>query len=191
MGCDIHLFVERFESGAWRCLPPPRTDTNWRFGRVGAESGGGLYSLLVPNADPGVVAVWDEEYERKYRYLASWWQLRAYHVFGMLAGVRRVNACNRDCQIDDPRGLPPGASEPFRGEVERDDRFGHSHSWVRLDELLESMELCTESCPSAEWDDLVAGDGQRPCEWFWEFVRDELVPLGDPSEIRVVFFFDS
>lgn len=56
-------------------------------------------------------------------------EFRNYSMFGLLAGVRRVDAG----QISEPRGLPEDASEATASLV--DDNDLHSQSWLMLDEL--------------------------------------------------------
>jgi hypothetical protein len=122
---------------------------------------------------------------------------RDYGLFGFLADVRNYS---HSPVIAEPRGLPDDVSPEMRTEC---DEWGdcHSTSWLTLAELL------AYDYDQVFWDRRVTkgnngaaladeGEGRHlPLREFlgpWYFGQlDELTRLGDPSSVRIVFWFDS
>jgi len=126
-----------------------------------------------------------------------------YGLFGFLADVRNHS---HSPVIAEPRGLPDDADLlPF----EREEALWcdyHSHSWLTLAELLAYDydqvfwdRRVTKQRPNGVWDGAALadeGEGAHPTlrEFLGEhyFRRlDDLSKLGDPQDVRVVFWFDN
>jgi hypothetical protein len=96
---------------------------------------------------------------------------RNYRLFGVLAGVRDSWVT----PIDEPRGLPSDVSKEVRFAT--DINSDHSHSWFLLQELWE-----------VDWksyEDGIYGFG------IFLKMLERLKQLGDPSDVRIVFWFGS
>lgn len=161
MGCDIHSFVEIRAEGQW-------------------EHADGT---LFPNAE------YQGEASAPFPY-------RDYGLFGFLADVRNYSYSP---VIAEPRGLPADVSAPVRAEY-GDDDWWHSASWLTVAELLGfDYDQVFEDLRSAAWPGPVSvtpGQGERVTlreflgEGFFERLG-ELAQLGDPNNVRVVFWFDN
>jgi len=103
----------------------------------------------------------------------DWYEGRNYTLFGVLAGVRGGEA-----QIDDPRGVPDNMSNTVDEIHWAGAPDIHSHSWFTLKELLDH-----------NWTQY--HDEYQSCEHFVVDTLNRLKALGDPAEIRVIFWFDS
>lgn len=108
MGCDIHFYVERRESGAWV------TCDIWE-----EEDG----SLHVPYEKSFY-------HDRNYDLFAILANVRNGYGF---AGIKTGGGFN---PIAEPRGVPDDACAEYKATVERWEGDGHSHSWFTVDELL-------------------------------------------------------
>lgn len=101
---------------------------------------------------------------------------RNYYLFSILAGVRSYD--NAYEPICNPRGLPSGLSKEVEDECERWDVDGHSQSYFTLAELLEI-------------------DWQKNENWrnatgrFVLHTLHRMRQLGDPENVRCVFWFDN
>jgi hypothetical protein len=122
---------------------------------------------------------------------------RNYGLFGFLADVRNYS---HSPVIAEPRGLPDDVSPELRAEY---DEWGdcHSTSWLTLAELL------AYDYDQTFWDRRVtkgnngaalADEGEGRHLTLREFLAssyfaqlDYLAKLGDPSTVRVVFWFDN
>jgi len=168
MGCDIHLHVEKRVNGEWE-----ETECN--------------------NVYDG----------------------RNYTLYAALAGVRNYD---RFTPIAEPKELPKDVSAEVYNESERWGCDGHSHSWLTLTELLNfdwSQKIKITRMVSAESRRQYLENGITPnawCSWTntegwdsleWEeslaeycneFINEfipELQKLGNPDEVRIVFWFDN
>jgi hypothetical protein len=111
---------------------------------------------------------------------------RDYTMFGLFAGVRSGEVD----PISEPRGLPEDVSAEVRdqpgAEPHPADWGWHTHSWLTLAEV-----------QSVDYDQPVMGwaGGHEPLrEYLGDWYRrdlDALANLGDPSDVRIVFWFDS
>lgn len=131
------------------------------------------------------------------------WDFRSYSVFGWLAGVRNYSAVE---PLTEPRGFPADASEPVREDFEKWKMDAHTPSWLTLAELLavdyeaevNDRRVTRQIAPNA-WDGGCTGEPEEgtrePLREFLgvAFMRDlaYLVELGDPENVRVVFWFDN
>lgn len=114
---------------------------------------------------------------------------RDYNVFGFLAGVRNPFYCQ---QIHPLKGLPDDSewinSKLIKQRFEKDKNY-HSHSWLTLKELLKFNynksigRIKNEMGGKLTYREHL-GDG---------FFKDleVLKTLGNPEDVRVVFWFDS
>ena len=99
---------------------------------------------------------------------------RDYSLFAALAGVRNSYGVN---PVSSPRGLPDDACYEVKREAATWSTDAHSHSWLTVKELLSyHMKKKTK----------YGLDGQ-----FWETTMPELVWLGEPEDVRIVFWFDN
>lgn len=106
-------------------------------------------------------------------------QERNYELFGFLAGVRG----DIPCAFGGRRGVPYDMS-PEVYEQYLKSRYGyHSHSWVLLRELLD-VDYDTQLTLYGTTLRVQFGD-----EYFEAL--DELKILGDPEDVRIIFWFDS
>lgn len=100
---------------------------------------------------------------------------RNYQVFGFLAGVRQ----RLIPPISQPRGLPADVSASVKASAADWDLDGHSHSWLSLEEL-----------NAVDYDALEASPEYGLGEQFYRHLA-VLRTLGDPKNVRVVFWFDN
>jgi hypothetical protein len=168
MGCDIHPYAEVRSGGQW----------HWAHN-------------IDPNHDPAHPWEMDEVFpDRNY----AW--------FGFLADVRNYS---HSPVIAEPRGLPDDVSPEL---IDKFDPLGwaHSHSWLTLAELLAYDydqiiwdRRVTKQTGSNSWDGAaLADEGEGRHLPLREFLGQRffdrialLSVLGDPQDVRVVFWFDS
>lgn len=236
MGCDIHLYVEKWENGAWKSADKWRR-SDW------ASEGDERYDELVVN------------------YPDRFYQGRNYDLFAILANVRNgegfagVVTGRGYNPISMPRGLPEDVCAEVKKDSDNWGIDGHSHSWLLVQELLDYDWTQTtkrfgvlnleEFIDWSRWDrrmgnwpnsfsgdvfgpelrivDMDEGDAlivkydlfkQREvpkakeldgvyvrCQWdtpyykgvrhFWGETIPRLLHLGDPKNVRIVFWFDN
>ncbi len=114
MGCDIHLYVEARENGAWVSKDKwtPDEPEEGEAPRVRVDYHNRIYSG------------------------------RNYNLFAILANVRNgygFAGCDTGdgfVPISDPKGLPHDVSDLVRAESDAWDSDGHSHSWHAVADLL-------------------------------------------------------
>ena len=176
MGSDIFLWVEkRSPSGEWSVVPPS-----------GENRPGWL-------RDPEMRAQLDEMGLPK-----ETWELgKNYNLFAILADHRnhRGNARFTEHVISPPRGFPDDVSDDLLADATR--MFGDladreeqldallgdavAPSWVTLEELL-----------AVDWNAATHGEGVvGEGGDFESILRDQIVPIGPPDQVRLVFYFDS
>ena len=136
-----------------------------------------------------------ESYDTNYQkwiYQGSGYEDRSYVTFAVLAGVRNYMNLEHisESRGEGPelRGIPEDCSEELVGRY--DDADYHSRHWLSLKELLEydwdmvdATVAFTDKMP-------ITIDGSY-FEGFLTFIREELVPLGEPDKVRIVFCFDN
>ncbi|HEX6053757.1 MAG TPA: hypothetical protein VFZ21_31020 [Gemmatimonadaceae bacterium] len=168
MGCDIHLFVEkRDESGAWK-LVAVRSPCHWCNGSGRDREDRECYKCKGTKEVRG----YDD---------------RDYRTFAALADVRNYFE-PEITPICHPKGFPSDMSpelDSIRLERVADDdaleaEYGeywigdHSYSWLTVAELL----------------DYQPGEWRESAVFFARFLP-ELVKVGKPSDVRIVFGFDN
>lgn len=176
MGTDIHMYIERRNpDGSWRTVAPPEPPLGLQ--RFGFWGPGECFYVIkccgsrnadgpCTGKDCGVCLGTGRD--------IRWYHARNYDVFAILTGTVRNYNCISGI-VPEPRGVPADVSESVRiGYL-----WDHSAGWLTLDEVL-----------SFDW--LPFGWPKYPgVNSFLEFVREYLVPLGDPKDTRLVFGFDS
>ncbi len=174
MGCDIHSLAQVYN------------DTTGEWDNAGD---------VFPADD------FDREYHGK-EFASYPFPYRNYGLFGFLADVRNYARCT---PLAEPRGLPEG----FEHGYESDGDFycdNHSASWFLLSELLafdydQTFEnrRCTKQLAENIWTGAgVAEVGEGYQQTYRELVGkaffeslDVMKTLGDPTKVRVVFWFDN
>lgn len=172
MGCDIHLFVEKYD---YENLynSPGKTKQEIRNEDIeqilDIDNSKTKFKKWV-SADEWEL---DENDGYSYWYNKPFYSGRNYYLFNILAGVRSYG--ETELMITEPKGVPDDASEAYKYMVEQWDGDAHSHSYFLLDELLK--------CDWSKYD-------EQNVDYFYHKLL-ELKNIGDPSEIRIVFFFDN
>jgi len=99
---------------------------------------------------------------------------RNYTTFCLFAGVR----CREGMPtLAAAKGLPADVSGPVREASDLMDSDGHSHSWLTLRELLDGADAI------AQCRDWMGGQ--------FDAHLDVLKTLGEPDDVRIVFWFDN
>jgi len=127
---------------------------------------------------------------------------RDYGMFGFLADVRNHSEVP---PIAQPRGLPEDASAHVR-ELDDDGSWGHSASWLSIDELAgfdyeQTFEdrRVRRQLPSGVWDGAATAEpGGGRVTTFRDFLGesyfrdlDRLKAMNETRPTRVVFWFDN
>lgn len=224
MGCDIHDYVEIMKDGKWQHY-------DWR-----AEFQDGTYDDGSPKHN------WEKILDHPL-YIG-----RNYNLFAVLANVRNgrgfagVPTGVGFKPICGPRGLPDNVSQDIAQESDSWGVDGHSHSWLKLDELLDydwngqstqqfgvvsidEYRQYKENGKPFSWSDDVWGSKIKKISnlemdkflengfpnddlhyythiiWeesyrdavgkYWFNVMEYLKTLGEPDEVRLVFWFDN
>ena len=142
MGCDIHLYTERFVDGAWHVLVPPKRDLE-RWPMTPEELARGRDDYSSPFWGPFGCMYTDRCCDQEGipcvdakcpKCLGTgnrlhWYQKRNYAVFGVLAGVRGPDNSK---PIRKPRGMPKDVSHVVRDHHSWD----HTPSWLTVDEVM-------------------------------------------------------
>ncbi len=124
---------------------------------------------------------------------------RSYGLFGFLAGVRNYSEAE---PIAKERGVPSDLSPEVSESNESWDSDGHSHSWVSLKELLDfdyekkfhDMRVTRDGNGAARARSLDEAEHTTYREFLGHGYfkdLDELKELGDPANVRIVFWFDN
>ena len=211
MGCDIHMYAEKRNSktGKWELLVDKFLD-DYKLAYI-INYISKLYGLddketnkVVLNYFKGVkpknkldlhiygelskVVTDDPEFE--------WWQQteggkfahpknsepymgRNYNLFGVLGNVRNYD--NLDPIFSD-RYIPNDTSKEICDMVDSWDIDGHSHNYLYLDEIIDSVYY---NMSDDELNEI--GVGTR----FFRGAVDSLLELGNPEDIRIIFWFDN
>lgn len=177
MGCDIHSFAEVKRNDKWEEV----TDS------------------IFP------------DYEGKTSEVFNY---RDYSLFAFLAGVRNYDCCT---PLDEPKGLPYdseklktlvdyGYSTKVELKQDLEENDYHSYSWLTLKELLDfdynktfwNRRICKQMSLTCWFGIELAEEGEGKIisysdnlgESYFEII-DILKTLGEPENVRVVFWFDS
>lgn len=184
MGADIHSFAEVRTNGKWN--------------KVG---------------DHFTLSDFDKEYYKKDKSDSPFdWQ--SYSMFGFLADVRNYDCCE---PISPPKGLPIDSEylneevEDFWGGkstllAEAKDNDYHSYSYLTLKELLDfdydkvfwNRRVTKQTGPNSWSGAALAEEGEGTHVTYRENLGEhfflhleELKTLGDPDDVRIVFWFDN
>ena len=172
MGCDIHSYAEVRKDGKWE---------------------------LVGDIFPA------DDFEHKYHkrdFMNAPFRCRSYRLFGFLANVRNYSKVPF---LSDHRNIPDDSSlhAKYDNEWGYD---GHSASWLSLKEMLDfdynqtfEDRRCTKQTSPNVWDGAALADiGEGEMTTYKDFLPEEyfrsldvLKTLGDPEDVRVVFWFDN
>lgn len=186
MGCDIHSFAERKRNGKWEKVEE------------------GFIELSQFAKD------WQKKEKGNEPF--DW---RSYSMFAFLAGVRNYDCCE---PISEPKGLPDD-SEYLNSIYDEDAFYGvsttnkqdieecyHSCSYLTLKELLDfdytktfwNRRVTKQTSPNSWNGASLAEEGEGEIvsyrdnlgEGFFKEL-EELKTLGEPENVRVVFYFYS
>lgn len=170
MGCDIHSFAER------------RNRKTGKWEKVG-------YHFTLSD--------WEKEYYKKDKgeHPFDW---RSYSMFAFLAGVRNYDHCE---PISEPKGLPNDISDDVKEEYERWIYDAHSASFLTVKELLDfdyDEVFWNRRVMKNNNGASLAEEGEGSHVTYREnlgesfFIHlNELKELGNPEDVRVVFWFDN
>jgi len=100
-------------------------------------------------------------------------------LFGALAGVRDYDM---DIISDFAKGLPVDVSTEVCGISDEWGIDGHSHSYLTVKELIDSKYY---KMSEKELYDIGMGD------FFFKQVVNTLLSMGNPKDVRIVFWFDN
>ena len=174
MGCDIHAYVEVKKNGEWEYLVDD----------------------IFPADD------YDKEYYHK-DFTNDPFPNRNYGLFGFLADVRNYS-CVEPLSL--PKGTPEDASLFVKSENDGWGIDAHSHSWFTLAELLSAKydemiwdkRVTRELRPGFFSGACEANDGEGEHLTLREFlgseyfeVLDVLNKIGNPEDVRIIFWFDN
>lgn len=173
MGCDIHSHAERRVNGKWEKVYNAFTLDDFAKEYYGREKGDSPF---------------------------DW---RSYAMFGFLAGVRNYSCCE---PIVEPRGFPDDACAEVKEDYDAWSCDAHTPSFLTAKELLEFdydktlwNRRISKQIGDRAWTGAgLAEEGEGTIETYREFLGDsffqdleELSKLGDPKDVRVVFWFDN
>ena len=175
MGCDIHSFAERRskQTNKWEKVEDAFSLDKYDKERLKKDKGGSPF---------------------------NW---RSYSMFAFLADVRNYDHCE---PLSEPKGLPDDISDGVKGEYERWRYNAHSASFLTVKELLDfdydktfwNRRVTKQTSPNS-WDGAALaeeGEGkvltyrENLSEWFFTHLN-ELKELGEPEDVRIVFWFDN
>lgn len=172
MGCDVHLYTEIYAKK--ELYKSPMGKVRLRDEVINEILDEELIEKWV-SADKWHCDVYDEGEEFEY---VDWdnepyYRGRNYYLFNILGGVRDYNDSVK--QIAPLRGVPDDASDSYKFMVEQWHGDGHSHSYYTLEELL-----------NVNWDLYETSNIKS----FLDTI-EKLKTLGEPSKVRILFFFDN
>lgn len=165
MGCDISIFVEKWTDVENEYCPRLKTKSQIRHERI---------CDYLEDKPKQPIFKWESIDE--WSFQDGYWECHYiyeninYRLFSLLADVRNDGTIN---PISEPRGIPDDASDSYLFICNAWGRIAHSHSWLLLEEILNIDESL--------WEDIYA----------LNFINAIKSINGDPSKIRICFFFDS
>jgi hypothetical protein len=175
MGCDIHSFAEvkNRDTGKWEHV-----------------------------TDHFTLDDFDKDWYKKEKG-DSPFNWRSYSMFAFLAGVRNYDHCT---PISEPKGLPSDVSDEIKADYVRWDGDAHSESFLTLKELLDFdydqkfwNRRVMKQVSDNHWNGAaLAEEGEGTIltyrenlgSWFFTHLND-LKALGEPEDVRIVFWFDN
>ncbi len=124
---------------------------------------------------------------------------RNYSLFGFLADVRTYSKVG---PIVEPRGLPDDVDLDSEGREDALWCNNHSHSWLTLaelqsydyDQIVWDRRVTRGGDGGVTTDDPAEGERQPLREFLGDYYfrqLDELAKLGQPGDVRIVFWFDN
>jgi hypothetical protein len=193
MGCDIHFFVEKYnsETGRWEAVSGPnptieeyRHQARWLRTR-GEEVNIKRAEDLEKQADRiesgdalrEITSRWEFDWNAPKVYEGWLYSGRNYALFTVLANVRSRHGYE---VISTPRGLPDDVSDEVNQYLDEDGDL-HSRSYLTLNELL-------------EYDWLRPGYEEAGLTAFYEDSIVKLMELSSKTngnDVRIVFGFDN
>ena len=209
MGCDIHMFAEKRnpKTGNWEKIGRQFIDPNM-VGMI-VDYMSKWYGLTEDEAFKIVKKYYqgyeasDKLEEKVYKDIEkrvsndpnfNWWNDnsklpnpktdqpyvgRNYRLFGALAGVRDYNM---DIISDFAKGLPVDVSTEVCAISDEWDIDGHTHSYLTVKELIDSKYY---KMSEKELYDIGMGS------FFFKNVVETLLNMGNPEDVRIVFWFDN
>jgi hypothetical protein len=173
MGCDIHSYAETKWNGKWELSTKPVFKNSW----------------YDPKSD---------YFKDEPKFIPEPFNWRSYSMYGFLADVRNYSYSP---VISEPRGLPDDVSDEVKKEYDYWDMDGHSHSWLTLRELLDYDydQIFEDRRTTKDGDGAAdAGEGNGVKTSIREFLGESffeqiegMQKLGNPEDVRVVFWFDN
>lgn len=175
MGCDIHSFAEirNKETNKW-------------------EKVGDHFSL-----DQFDIDFYKKE---KGEHPFDW---RSYSMFAFLAGVRNYDYCE---PLSEPKGIPDDVSEEVKEMYDGFSVDAHSASFLTTKELIDfnydktfwNRRVTKQTSPNSWNGASLAEEGEGTVityrenlgQWFFKHL-EELKELGEPEDVRIVFWFDN
>jgi len=100
---------------------------------------------------------------------------RNYNLFCALAGARSWNFVNDPPMVSPPKGMPKDACKLVKKLKREYGSDGHTHSWLTLRELLQF-----------DWTPY-----GNTCDSFRNDTMKKMEALGEPHDVRIVFWFDN
>lgn len=161
MGCDIHMYLERYTSE--RNLKGPMSKSTKRDEAIDELLGEAKIEPRWVTADD-----WYQE-DGSWYQSSSVYNRRNYHLFSALGVTWRGNA---DPLWIAERGVPDDASEAFLYVAQQWEGDGHTFSWMTLEEMMSIENEEIKSCLS-------------------DVIERMSMIESDPKKIRVCFFFDN
>ena len=174
MGCDIHSYVEVKHGDKW-------------------EQATDLFPL--------------EEFWQRVRKKEkgdSPFDCRHYGMFGFLANVR--NYSHVPCIAEPKYAIPEDASDPVKEQYEYWDSDAHTATWLTLKQLLDfsydqlfwDRRVMKQTAPNCWNGAALADEGEGEHLTVRKFLGDQFFRdleimrgLGEPENVRVVFWFDN
>lgn len=210
MGCDIHTHLERrkgfdpsLERDIDRCLEEGDRPGVMRRLREMRELPLVEWEYITPEmAASTTIPFWplsrieeQEPSEEVVEEVALYYDhgreivvRRNYWLFTIMAGVR----AGRDTPlnvISPPRGLPPDVTQQVWRYSQAMGADGHSHSWLSVKDLLEYPHWdgpLPEGWTASPGEDTLRKACSEITNLFPEFLK-----LGNPEDLRLVFWFDN
>ena len=175
MGCDIHSFAERRnkETNKWEKVEDAFTLDSYDKERMKKDKG---------------------------EHPFDW---RSYSLFAFLADVRNYDHCE---PLAEPKGIPKDVCEEIRSEWEMWEGDGHSASHFTAKELSDfdyektfwNRRVTKQTAPNCWNGASLAEEGEGTVLTYRENLGEmffthleELKALGEPEDVRIVFWFDN
>lgn len=173
MGCDVHMFLEKYTDEEDQYLETLAEDLEYYEYYDDSDYGRKIKNLInsaikSENRDSRLNTVLEEKSDKRWIVIDQPYGDRNYELFSKLADVRSYGEYNA---IAEPQGIPDDASLYYQIKTDQWDSNGHSHSYFYLSDLLKHdfSEISTNFSN------------------FVESYREK----EDIDNYRIVFFFDN